>query len=147
LVHAADPDDGNFRPSLAFLTTLQSSSTILRIHPCVNEVGSFIDSLIFAEYEAKVSFGSAPDSTLAYLASQSRVRPVPKRPPEGTRTQIRLRVRDKRDCTFAEVASESDSRVLVSHDWEHSPESTRKWFLATLRVTFAEAPAGSALLV
>ncbi len=118
LVHAGNPDQTYFEDAVNFLNKFMKKLTLI----CVDE-GFDIDetknkSLIGNEYLNHLRFGSFGYIVIFQLASRLRIKECSRNAVASKRKLINQMIRKPRDRTFLRVASNSDSEVLVSHDYE-----------------------------
>ena len=110
---------------------------------CVDEGFDVVESrnrsVIGAEYLAHVCFGSPGHYLIQLLASQGRIRIVPKRPGREHARTINRCIRNNRDRVFVGVAWHSIDKLLVSHDFRDFAPGKRAHIFDELDVRVREA--------
>lgn len=139
LVHANNFHEPRQSDAREFLLLLHKSESLL----CVDE-GFHIDeaknrSIIGYEYLKHLSFGMLGFAVVAYLASSSRIKVVPRKVPEGVSKKIRMKVGNTHDRVYVRVAFNAEDRTLASHDYKDLPQGVRGELHRTINVRIMSA--------
>ena len=127
LMHAGNPNEPRFGSANKILDLVQESITLLCIDRGfdINETKN--RSIIGREYLDNLSFGSKGYAVIVYLLTRQRVVEKDKNPSTREKRIIRTNIRNARDRVFAGVTCNSESRVLVSHDYKDFPGQIRTY--------------------
>ena len=139
-LHAQNPSEIRFDAARTFLTSLLAADTML----CVDGVFDLSAphlSLICHEYLSHIPPTGPGYAILVRLLQTDRVQMnvSTKVLPSSRRRVVSLIPHDPRDRTFVFVASNSQERILVSHDWVDYTEYVRREIEKLLGVVIEEA--------
>jgi hypothetical protein len=123
--HCYDPRNEKCMDALALVNAVKDGGHKLCVDEGFHPIEAHNRSVIGTEYVQRLRAGSPGLALVAYLASNGRVRILPRRASrEVNRRLVRL-VGDSGDRAFVAVAWHSADRILVSHDYADFPEHVR----------------------
>lgn len=139
-LHAQNPSEIRFGTAREFLTLLLAADTKLCVDGLFDPSAPHL-SLIGHEYLDHIPPTGPGYAILVRLLQTDRVKMnVPTRVlPPIRRRVVSLIPRDPRDRTFVFVASNSQERILVSHDWVDYTPHVREEIKRLLEVVIEEA--------
>ncbi len=141
MLHAQNPNEGRFSDSQALLRCLLE----IPISLCVDEGFDISQernrSHIGAEYLEHLRFGSIGYTVISHLASNSRIKHLPRLAPRPVSRRINQLLRNRRDRVFLNVAYNSIDMILVSHDYIDFQQNKRDTIQDELEVSVVDASA------
>ena len=146
-VHAGNPAVPQFAAAAEFLSNLQASDTVL-----AHDAGAIFPaddcrSLIVAEYWAHVGPANPARAIITALFLSDRVRPTSITIAAHHAKWLVRNVADARDRTFVRVATNTNSRHLVSHDLVDFTPAVRSVIARRMQVLVVNADSASRKLV
>ena len=139
IAHAQNPAEARFADSEALLRCFLELHTSL----CVDE-GFDMDearnqSHICSEYLQHIHFGSLGFTVISYLATNGRIKQLPRLATRTVSRRINQLLRNRMDRAFLNVACNSTEMVLVSHDYTDFQARKRTTIRKELGVRVIEA--------
>jgi len=139
LVHAQNPSVERFVESRNLLNMLLACATML----CVDEGFNFNQtenrSFIGLEYLKHLTPGSVSFQFVVSLASNGRIKRLPKNAVQQSKKIINQLIRKQSDRIFLSVACNSSDKTLISHDYEDFQIQKRKTLKQKLGVIILAA--------
>ncbi len=126
LVHTQNPDCDYFASSVAFVGQILNAELSVCVDKGFDLDESKNRSLICYEYLKHLVFGSPGYTLVVQAASSGRIKEVERRGPRTVAKKIDHLLSNKHDRTFANVAYNSNNKLLVSHDFGAFSEQCRQ---------------------
>jgi len=131
-LHANDSNQKYYSSAKTFLGNLQNSTWLLCVDEILDLNGSRNKSFIGQEYIDYIRFGSTSYIILYSIIKNSHIKSISKKEIAKYKQKACQCVRDKTDRIFLCVAAASDSKTLISNDFEDfqvrkRTDIKRKW--------------------
>jgi predicted nucleic acid-binding protein len=139
MIHAQNPAEQRCSASQALLQCMLDTDVSLCVDEDFSPDSATNRSFIGHEYITHIRFGSLPYVVIVKLAGSSRIKLLSKRAPRREQKLIRQLVRDTIDRIFLGVAFNSESQILVSHDFTDFQVDKRRVIHDQLDVAVVEA--------
>jgi hypothetical protein len=139
LLHSCNPIEQRHTASVSFLQDLLACTAKLAVDDGFSLDAAKNRSLICAEYLAKLVPGSLPSAVLIQLALTGRIVTVPMVVAPQSSKKLNQLVANRRDRTFVKVCANSNGKVLVTHDFDDFPASTRTQINKLFSINLLEA--------
>jgi predicted nucleic acid-binding protein len=146
LLHAGDPRQGRQASAQKLFAKLKTTTTKACVDEGYDQDPARNRSLIGAEYMQHLRQGSVGYALIQFLAVNGRIAVLSRHAPAQIKKQISQMIRNVRDRTFLGVAYNSQSRLLVSHDFQDFDIGKRARLRRDMGVQVVEAQDCCALL-
>jgi hypothetical protein len=146
LVHANNPQLPQSRCSLQLINLLLNASTELCVDPGFDLEQARNQSRIAGEYLLKLHHGMMGYTLIAEAASQHRVKPVSTSINAGDKHRLEVLGLQSVDKLLAIVSSNSEERILSTHDDQHFTEEVCGELNHRLGVSVLDACGAAALI-
>ncbi len=146
LEHANNTQEERCASSIELINYLLTSSELLCLDHQPSREFKIENSIIWNEYTSRLTPGMLGHTFITRVLSQKRIKPVSRNVNQKARNSFRQNVKKPVDIVFLKVAFNSNSKILVSHDFEDFQIHKRELFNTQLNIQILVAQEVTALV-